>query len=375
MKIGLVVNPWAGIGGAVALKGSDGAAVRAEALKRGAVPRANEKTAIMLSSFTAQAARRDDVTWYCAPGQMGSDALNSNNIKNVNVMALDLPQQTEAQTSRDVVAWLMDQQVDLIVFAGGDGTARDVYSQSLGKVPVIGIPAGVKIHSGVFAVTPNAAGEVLAGLVDGRITDLRVEEVRDIDEEAFRKNIVRAKHFGDMPVPVFGQYMQHTKIGGTESEALVLSDIADWLNEQMEEDICYFVGSGKSTATLMENLGLENTLLGVDAVLTGKVIKADCTEQDLLNLQAQHRCKAIVSVIGGQGHIFGRGNAQFSPQVLAKLQKENVIVLGTKTKLTSLNGRPLLLDTTSPELDKAWSGFITVTTGYNDQVIYPVETL
>lgn len=374
MKIGLVVNPWAGVGGSVALKGSDGKAVREEALKRGAIPLANTKTETMLKAFNNALTHKNRTQWFTGPTDMGENALANSHITPTLIAPLTMPTQTETEHTEQLTQWLIQQEVDVIVFAGGDGTARDIYRITDGKLPVLGIPAGVKIHSGVFAVTAHAAGEVLAGLVDGRVTDLRVEEVRDIDEDAFREDIVRTRYFGEMPVPMLGEYMQHTKIGGTQDDGLVLSDIADWLAEQMDDDTCYFVGSGKSTATLMAHLDLPNTLLGVDAVYQSKVIKPDCTAADLRELLNQFTCQAIVSVIGGQGHIFGRGNAQFSPDVLRTLGKERLRIIGTKGKLKALNGRPFLLDTSDPALDQEWSGLIPVITGYNDQAIYPVGT-
>lgn len=373
MKVGLIINPWAGVGGTVALKGSDGADIRREAIKRGAVPKANLKAAIALKELH-QHSPMADIQWFCAPGSMGEAALKDEygNEWPLVIQPKTLPEQTEADETRSAAQWLLAQSVDLILFAGGDGTARNLLDVIGESVPVLGIPAGVKIHSGVFAVTPHAAGQVLAGLLNGDITELHQEEVRDIDEEAFRTNRVIARHYGDMRVPVSGEFMQHVKVGGIENQELVLNDIADWFAENMQDELCYFIGSGKSTATVMEKLNLPNTLLGIDAVYQGQVIKADCTEQDLLDLLSTYPCRALISIIGGQGHIFGRGNAQFSPAVLQRLSRDHVDVIGTKAKLKSLEGRPLLLDTSDPALDTAWSGLMPVLTGYNDQVIYPV---
>lgn len=376
MKIGLIINPWAGIGGTVALKGSDGEEIRQEALRRGAQPKAFEKACIALKEMHRLVSENDKIQWYCAPGDMGQNALLSewgDSIRPV-IQPVSLPRQTEAEQTQQAAQWLVSQKVDLILFAGGDGTARNLLDCVGEQIPVLGIPAGVKIHSGVFAVTPHAAGQVLAGLLNGDITELHQEEVRDIDEEAFRHDRVVARHYGDMKVPVSGEFMQHVKVGGIENQELVLNDIADWFVEEMADDTCYFIGSGKSTATIMEKLGLDNTLLGIDAVYRGEVIRADCTERDLLELCDQYPCRALISIIGGQGHIFGRGNAQFSPAVLRRLTRENFTVLGTKAKLKSLEGRPLLVDTSDPDLDTQWAGIIPVLTGYNDHVIYPVVT-
>jgi predicted polyphosphate/ATP-dependent NAD kinase len=305
---------------------------------------------------------------------MGADVLLKAGIQSeaISVQPVSLPEQTEAEQTLNFVEWAKTQAIDLMVFAGGDGTARLLFDGLGTEIPVLGIPAGVKIHSGVYAVTPHAAGDVLAGLLNGDITELHVEEVRDIDEEAFRNGKVQARYYGEMRVPVSGEFMQHVKVGGIEDPSLVLNDIADWFAENIDPDVCYFIGSGKSTSVLMETLGLPNTLLGIDAVYRGQVVKTDCAEADILSLMKTHSCKFVLSIIGGQGHIFGRGNAQISPAVLRQLRKEDFMIIGTKAKLKTLGGRPLLVDTSDPKLDQAWAGLLEIVTGYNDHVVYPV---
>lgn len=377
MNVGFLINPWAGIGGTVALKGSDGEATRAKAIAMGARPRAQEKAAVMLESFLLHWQRAIDISWFTAPADMGEAVLMHalNGSHTVNVHPRESLSQTEAKETQEAIHWMLQQSVDIIIFAGGDGTARDVCLVNQTQVPVIGIPAGVKIHSGVFAVTPHAAGEVLANLLDGQITELRLEDVRDIDESAFRENQVKTRRYGEMLIPVAGEFMQHVKVGGIESDELVLNEIADWLIESMDPRTTYLIGSGKSTATVMQQLEIPNTLLGIDAIVGGELILADCTEADILQLMAQRKCKIVISIIGGQGHIFGRGNAQFSPAVLHQITKDDVLLIGSKNKLKSLQGRPLMIDTGSSEIDRRWAGLMPVVTGYDNQVLYPVVTL
>jgi predicted polyphosphate/ATP-dependent NAD kinase len=377
MNIGFIINPWAGVGGSVALKGSDGAVTRAEALARGAIPRAQDRAAVMLQAFLQHWQTRQAVTWFTAPDDMGETVLRQqlSSSADIRIQPRESLTQTEAEHTEQAVAWCLKQNVSLIVFAGGDGTARDICRINAQQVPVIGIPAGVKIHSGVFAVTPHAAGEVLAGLLNGELTELRLDEVRDIDEDAFRENKVRSRYYGEMKIPIAGMFMQHVKVGGVESDALVLNDIAEWLIESFEENTTYFIGSGKSTATVMAQMQLPNTLLGVDAIRDGELIQADCTEADILRLLNEAPAKLVISIIGGQGHIFGRGNAQFSATVLEKIEKDNVLLIGSKNKLKTLNGKPLLVDTGSIVLDQAWAGLIPVLTGYDNAVLYPVAAL
>jgi predicted polyphosphate/ATP-dependent NAD kinase len=206
---------------------------------------------------------------------------------------------------------------------------------------------------------------------------LRAQEVRDIDEEAFRHDRVRSRFYGEMLVPGEGRYLQHTKVGGRESHDLVAADIAAWLVENMEAGRTYLVGPGSTTAAIMEQLDLPNTLLGVDAVRDGKVLASDADESTLLQLLADAPGAAtiIVTVIGGQGHIFGRGNQQLSPAVIRAVGLDNIVLIAAKSKIAALAGRPLLVDTNDPELDRALCGYRTVVTGYDDHILYRVATL
>ena len=203
---------------------------------------------------------------------------------------------------------------------------------------------------------------------------LRRQEVRDIDEQAFRADKVRTKYYGEMLVPSEGRYLQQTKIGGKESPELVASDIAAWMVESMDPQSLYLIGPGSTTASIMQELNLPNTLLGVDAVRAGVVVAADVDELGLLELLAVNtgKAKIVVTAIGGQGHIFGRGNQQFSPAVIRAVGVESVVIVAVKSKITELEGRPLLVDTNDPALDIELAGYRSVLTGYDDHILYRV---
>jgi len=264
---------------------------------------------------------------------------------------------------------------DLILFAGGDGTARTICAAVGTKVPVIGVPAGVKIHSAVYATTPAAAGDVAALYLHDRpaSVQLREAEVMDIDEEAFRENRVSARLYGFMTVPVARGLTQSAKAGGVAGEQRALNDVAAEVVAGMEPGCLYIVGPGTTTRAVMERLGLPKTLLGVDVVADGAVVAADATEGDLLRaLERFDRARIVVTVIGGQGHVFGRGNQQVSPAVIRRVGRDGIIVVATQTKLLSLDGRPLLVDTGDPDLDTELSGYIRVVTGLHDTMIYKI---
>ncbi len=213
-------------------------------------------------------------------------------------------------------------------------------------------------------------------MAQGKWVDAGAEEVRDIDEQAFREGRVSTRHYGELLVPRLGQFLQATKVSGREVEELVVADIAAEVVELMEADTLYFIGPGTTTAAILDELQLANTLLGVDAVCNN-VLRG----QDLSAIQLEALCQEhpgeiviIVTAIGGQGHILGRGNQQLSPAVIRRAGPQNLWVVASKSKLTELGGRPLLVDSNDRELDVAMEGYIRVITGYRDSVLYRVST-
>ena len=366
-KLGVLVNPFAGIGGALALKGSDGAEIREKALAMGAEQKANEKMAKALSILEALSGQFTVVT---ASGEMGETVCESLGIP-YEVIYTPNAEQTEGEDSERAAQAMIEANVDLLLFAGGDGTARNICSVVGTQVPVLGVPAGCKIHSGVYCVSPSAAGQVVSQMIAGELVSEMDAEVRDIDENAFREGKVIAKHYGEMRVPAELTYVQAVKMGGKEDEALVLDDIAAYVSEIMDDDPdTYFVmGSGSTVGSVMEFLGLDNTLLGVDVVKQGELVASDVTANELVALTQDKPTKVILTVIGGQGHILGRGNQQLSPAFIRQIGKQNMLVVATKQKLQALNGKPLRLDSSDAALDAELAGAFTVITGYKDKVL------
>ncbi|MCO4200127.1 ATP-NAD kinase family protein [Aeromonas hydrophila] len=365
-RLGLIINPVAGIGGAVGLKGSDG--MVAEALARGAVPKACERTRQALLPLCELADRFELLT---VAGEMGAELAGELGLP-CRIVHQPAAAATTAADTRIAAERMREAGVDLLLFAGGDGTARDICAAVGEACHVLGIPAGCKIHSGVYGVTPAASGRVAARMIAGELLSLVDAEVMDIDEEAFRAGKVRARHYGQLQVPGDLRYVQAVKQGGRESEELVLADIAAGVVEQMEPDTLYLMGSGSTVAACMTELGLENTLLGVDLVENGRLIGQDLSAAEILTRIRGRHCRLIITLIGGQGHLFGRGNQQLSPEVLRAVGRDQIQVLATKAKLAALVGRPLLVDTDDPALNRSLSGYLRITTGYKDQVIYPV---
>lgn len=359
MKIGLIVNPVAGIGGRAALKGSDGVSIQALALERGAKPMANERAKEVFSILKTRHKLPEIIA---APNQMGGEMLDELEIAYESIG--NIGEKTTSADTIEIAREMLKQKIDLLVFAGGDGTARNIFDAVDDNIPVIGIPAGTKMHSAVFASTPSAAANVLNEMIDGKNVEIMLEEVMDIDEEAFRNEILNVKLYGYLRVPYVKNLMQALKNPTSAGGQIDIESICQYVVDEMEKDTLYFVGTGSTLLPISEILGYKGSLLGVDAVVNGKLIKKDVTEKEILEFMDKYdKTKIIVTVIGGQGYIFGRGNQQFSPAVIKRAGKENIIVIATKNKLNSVKG-PLLVDTGDEDINDMLRGYIKVITDY-----------
>ena len=363
-RLGLIINPLAGLGGSVGLKGSDGQAEQALAL--GATPQAMNRAKTALTELLAQ---RGQFEVFTVAGDMGESVCAQLGLQyQLLYRAAGTP--STPQDTETAAKLLAEHGVDLLLFAGGDGTARNICAAVGEQTTVLGIPAGVKIHSGVYAISPQAAGKLVAKLIAGELVSLSEAAVMDIDEQAFRDGVVKARRFGEMRIPAQLRYVQSVKMGGRESEELVLADLAAYVASQMEDNVRYVMGSGSTVAAVMSELGLDNTLLGVDVVENGVLIAKDVSAAQLLELVQGYPSKLVITLIGGQGHVFGRGNQQLSPDVIRAIGRDNIVLIAAKAKLQQLEGRPLLADTGDAKLDQQLTGLINIVTGYNDYVMY-----
>jgi predicted polyphosphate/ATP-dependent NAD kinase len=358
------------MGGRVGLKGTDGADVTKEALKLGAEPESPRRA---LEALKVISAMKDELEVFSFPGEMGEDVLRDAGIE-PKVIGTIRPGQTTAADTEKAAREMTKLGVDLLLFAGGDGTARDVYRVVGRDVTVLGVPTGVKMHSAVFALTPRVAGDVALNFLRTPKGSTAEAEVMDIDEVSFRKGTLNARLYGYMRVPHESQHLQSAKSGGTRTEKQVVQGIATELFRTMEKGCLYIFGPGTTTRDILAQLHLEKTLLGVDAVADGRVVARDLNEKQLDLLLARGRpAKIIVTPIGGQGYIFGRGNQQLSGKIVGKVGKENVIVVASKEKLATLNGRPLLADTGDAKVDRSLEGYVRVIVGFGEYVMCRVE--
>jgi predicted polyphosphate/ATP-dependent NAD kinase len=381
LRIGLVVNPLAGIGGAVGLQGSDGEVVQRAARERDGKPRGEERLSIFLQALrTRLGGDFGRLAWCTWGGVMGAQILSSNGV--IAQVAGEPAAQISAQDTQLAVKTLGASHVDLMIFVGGDGTARDVLTVADEHTCVLGLPAGVKMHSGVFAISPSAAADVVAGLAQGSLVGRIPREVRDYvpaakDATNAKHQAVATKRYGELWVPEAAGYLQQMKVGGKEDEGLVVQEIVSFFldNPEIYSGKALVMGPGSTCLAIKQALGLNGALLGCDVLLpTGEAME-NATSADLLNLASQHTLHVLVSFTRHQGFLLGRGNQQLSAEVLHTLRwKEDATILGSRTKLATLDQRPMLVDTGDAMLDQQLSGLVSVLTGYDDFLLYRVSS-
>jgi predicted polyphosphate/ATP-dependent NAD kinase len=363
--IGLIVNPVAGMGGSVGLKGTDGGMYK-KALELGAEPVTPKRT----SDLLAHIERKDAITLLVAPGKMGERYIEGFD-GSFRVIG-EIGEETSAEDTKRIANEMADRGVELLIFVGGDGTARDIYDAIGSRVPVVGVPAGVKVFSSVFALSARAAAEMVDAFLEG--TDVTEEEVLDIDEEAFREDRLASRLYGYLLVPEVQRFLQPGKVASSVSESSKESkrDIAAFVVEEMDPKRLYLLGPGTTLRAITDEMGLPKTLLGVDAVCAGELVGKDLNERGILSLFERYEQRAIVvTPIGGNGFIFGRGSKQFTPKVIRQVGKKNVLVVATRDKVSKLDC--LRVDTGDPEVDGMLSGYITVTVGYKEGMMVEVR--
>lgn len=366
-KLGLIVNPIAGMGGKVGLKGTDGAAILAEARRRGAEPVAAERSLRALKRLLFLEATFALVT---CPGAMGGDVAAKLGVHATEI-ARAPRRETAAEDTRAAAAEMMRSGVDVILFAGGDGTARDIYGVVGRSCPILGIPTGVKMHSGVFATSPESAGEIAAEFCHADRPPLRDAEIMDVDEAAMREGRLSPHLHGYARVPETRHRVQNAKAGAVASDDEALEALAGEIAAAMPRERLHILGPGTTVQRIKRRLG-GGTLLGIDAALDGALIGTDLNEAQILALMDRWPATIIVGVIGGQGYVFGRGNQPISAEVIRRAGRDNIIVLGGAGKLLALDPPCLRVDTGDEAVDHLLSGHLRVRTGPQQAMIVKV---
>ena len=366
-RIGIIVNPDAGLGGRLALKGSDGMAeiARAKGAEDRAGPRMYEAFEHLFSIIELSLVPWDNVHWLLPKGRMGDSWIPEKmkiNGKWTNIF--DTPNATTAEDTINVVNSMIEQNVEIILYAGGDGTTRDIIGAleniDSASTPILGIPAGVKMHSGSFAASPRAAAEAFAAWFSGDLL-IAQTEVMDLDETLYREGEWVVKMYAEAMSPGSPRWMQGSKQRIERvSEVEILESLGDHLRETIEDDpeLLVIWGSGGTLRTLGESIGFTITVLGIDVTLGNENIGTDLDENQLINTINEHkdrfkdnaRILTLLSPMGGQGFLIGRGNLQLSPTVIRSIGIENILAIVTPAKLATLN--TLRIDTGDINLDQ-----------------------
>ncbi len=362
LKIGLIVNPISGMGGSVGLKGTDGDAYK-KAVELGAKPVAPQRIESTLSLI-----KRNDIYLLVAPGSMGENYIKKLNFRYEVVGKID--ENTSAEDVKRIARKMMERAIELLVFVGGDGTARDICNAIGTSIPVVAIPSGVKMFSSVFALSPYAAAEMINSYTD----EFMEGEVLDIDEDAFRDNKLSARLYGYLKVPKTKLLLQRGKEPSAtgKSETENKEEIAKYIVENMEKDTLYILGPGTTVKGITDKLNVEKTLLGVDSVYNKELVGEDLNEKGLIgSIKKYKKVKIVVTPIGGNGFIFGRGSKQITPNVLKLVGEGNIIIVSTAGKTSKLEC--LRVDTGDTEIDRMLRKSVKVITGYNEETVIEIK--
>lgn len=377
VRLGLLVNPDAGLGGRLGLKGSDGQAELARSM--GAEDRSGPRMRAMLEHFSSiHRAGFEDISWVTSEGRMGTEWFPEAEIGSISTVHSS-SRGTSAADTQDAVNSLLESEINLLVYAGGDGTTRDVVaaleSAESPETPVIGVPTGVKMHSGCFAASPKAAAEALSSWLIGDLL-LASTEVLDLDEDLYRQGKWVVRLYAEAITPSSPRWMQGSKqrieVSGEEDTT---EGLADHIRELLVSDDRMLIwGSGGTLRKIAEMNDFEPTNLGIDATIGNEQVGTDLSESDLLELLSEHDgpTTLLLSPMGGQGFLIGRGNLQLSPQVLRLIGIGNILGVVTPAKLLSV--RRLRIETGDPELDADFADmrYMKVLQGYRTTRVLPV---
>lgn len=369
INIGLIVNPIAGMGGSVGLKGTDGEYILKKAISLGSTPKSPTKT---IKALIELESIKENIKIITGPQDMGEYEAKYLNFS-TEVINIENRSRTSSEDTINIAKEMLKKNISLLIFVGGDGTARDIYKAVGDKVITIGIPAGVKIHSPVYAINPKVGGKLALKFLTKKISLGVEKEVLDLDEEMYRNGKVNTKLYGYLKVPREKSFMQNKKAPTPLSEEASQRAIGLFIVDNMEEDTIYIIGPGTTTRAVLDTLNLESTLLGIDIIKNKNIIKYDANEKDILESIKSNKAKLIITPTGGQGYLLGRGNQQISDKVIKSIGRENIIVVSTLYKLQTLKFKPLYIDTSNEEVDNMLSGYMKVVVGYKEEIMYPVK--
>jgi predicted polyphosphate/ATP-dependent NAD kinase len=366
-RLGLLVNPVAGLGGRVGLKGTDGADVQRRALELGATAGSPSRADRALARL---APRRSALHVVAAAGSMGAELAAARGFAPERVG--EARTTTTARDTRRAARAMERAGVDLLLFAGGDGTARDILEAVADRVPVLGIPSGVKMRSGVFAASPEAAADAALHFLEGAAPGvLRDGEVADLDDDT-EDGHVAGTLYGTLRVPAASGRVLPTKSASAGRSPAALDAVCSELADELRRGGLYILGPGTTTRRILDLLGLEGSLLGVDVVSDGELLVSDASEDDLLDVTRDRPATIVVGIVGGQGSLFGRGNQQISAEIIRHAGPESIVIVAGLDKLQALAPSCLYVDTGDPDVDRMLEGYRRVRYAPSMSALLPV---
>jgi len=372
MKLGFIVNPIAGMGGRVGLKGTDG--ILKEAIARGAKPIAPKRAGEFLQKLKENMTETPMEILTC-PGIMGEEEAKKVSLP-IHVLPMEIGEKTTAEDTKTAVKLMVNVKADLIVFVGGDGTAKDIFDAMHrgGEIPVLGVPSGVKMYSGIFAVNPSDAVDVILAFAQKQ-AEMTEFEIMDADETAIRSDALAVKLHGFLKAPFLPMRIQGSKQTSPETvdEKENQTAIARFITEEVRPEAMYILGPGTTVKRIAELLGVKKTVLGVDIYKNRRVIYDVNEKRILAEVEDWQNTWIILSPIGRQGILFGRGNQQISPAIINRVEKQRIIVVATKGKLQGIDGGVLRVDIGDAEADNILKGYIKVVTDYREWRLMPVH--
>jgi len=366
--LGLIINPISGMGGSVGLKGTDGKNILKKAIELGGKPQANERVKEFLQGLQAFNSKIKFITCMGFMGEISIRKFNFDYELISNPIFDEIKGIYDTYSEHTKIAaqeMKKMENLQLIIFVGGDGTARDILDSVGDEKPCLGIPSGVKIYSSVFSLNPKAAASTIIQFLWEELP-LTNSEVLDIDEDAYRKGKLVSKLYGHLITPSSPEYCQYSKLSSPNSDQNNQERIANKIIEELRENTYYLLGPGTTVKAITDKLGLKKTLLGVDLLYNNQIIASDLNEQQILTYLNKHPTKIIVSLIGRQGFLFGRGNLQFTPTILKLIATSNIIIIATKFKLAMIPDHCLRIDSRDSNLDNEMRGLYKVITDYDE---------
>ncbi len=369
-KVGLVVNPIAGIGGPLGYKGSDDVdLIRAEAKRRGLTPISPIRASDMLRRISNQ----EKLILIVPRGAMGEISVRAGDFRGeISMLEIPTTENTSREDTKACVREFLERSVDALVFVGGDGTARDIYDVVRDSLPVLGVPSGVKIFSSVFACTPEEAGDIITEFLEDR-AQITYGEVLDIDERLYREGVLSVKLYGVMRVLSSENMIQGSKSPSSSDEEYDMQAIARYFREEfLDENTIYILGPGTTVSAIARELGINKTLLGVDVLLNGRLVGRDVDRKTLTKIVSEYKLpiKLVLSPIGGSGFLLGRGNQQIGPEVLERIALEDLIVVSTPRKLSEI--KELRVDL-GEKLNNRFRNYIRVLVGYREEKMMKIR--